>query len=459
MTKKYALVNTQLQRVQYRYFNISDDLMSRAIQAGNPARLKNVLKKALRGEDINLLVIGGSQSAGGRLGLDENSLVGLYFKVFAKWWNNTFGTATKSFVREIQLGIGSTGSPFFAFCYKTFIAKGEKIDIVLIEISQNDKSYQTAKPLEQLTRQVLVYPSAPAVLYINIVGGLGPDPATKRVWNPSCINLENFGQTAVARHYNITSFSLKEILCRKEKGHWTVKFTNMTGSDGNHIGLQAHALVASMMIEHVRSVSKDCVNGVNKPSINAFEPVAKKESSNLPKPLLIKRETEALKDPLCWTGKTPNAFKDLHHPNLHLEVINKSGFSPCFVLLAQEMNVKKMSKQLRTDTQGGWCAWQNSSTLQLKIYVPVSADDNSDRSRSVIVLTRPEQGKAVIWLDNKQNKSTNSDSPRSGGEPDRVHTIATSVNPGYHTITVKTSRDGMLMVAGVFVGPPDYELM
>ena len=233
----------------------------------------------------------------------------------------------------------------------------------------------------------------------------------------------------------------------------------MTGSDGNHIGLQAHALIASMMIEHVRSVSKDCVYGVTKLSINAFDPVAKYENSNLPKPLLIKRETEALKDPLCWTGKTPNAFKNLHHPNLHLEVINKSGFSPCFILRAQEMNVKKMSKELRTDTQGGWCAWQNSSTLQLRIYVSVIADDSYDRSRSVIVLTRHEQGKAVIWLDNKQTKSTNSDSPRSGGALDGVHTIATRVNPGYHTITVKTSRDGMLMVAGVFVGPPDYQLM
>ena len=183
-SKKYAL-DTQLQGVQFileakqvnfssvlsdvnlRYFNISDGLMSRAIQAGSPARVKNVLKKALRGEDINLLVIGGSQSAGGKLGLDENSLDGLYFKVFAKWWNNTFGTATKSFVREIQLAIGSTGSPFFAFCYKTFIAKGEKIDIALIEISQNDQSFQTAKPLDQLTRQVLVYPSAPAVLSVD----------------------------------------------------------------------------------------------------------------------------------------------------------------------------------------------------------------------------------------------------------------------------------------------------
>ncbi len=38
---------------------------------------------------------------------------------------------------------------------------------------------------------------------------------------------------------------------------------------------------------------------------------------------------------------------------------------------------------------------------------------------------------------------------------DRYDTIATRVDPGNHTVTVKTTRDGMFMVAGVFVGAPD----
>lgn len=108
-----------------------DDLMLRAIQVGNLTRLKNVLKKALRGEDINLLVIGGSNSAGGKLGPDEKSFDGLYFKVFAKWWNTTFGKATKSFVKEIQLTIGATGSPFFAFCYETFITDKQSLHAII----------------------------------------------------------------------------------------------------------------------------------------------------------------------------------------------------------------------------------------------------------------------------------------------------------------------------------------
>ena len=452
--KMLQRVQDALKEEQFPNIGFDDELMSKAIQAGNLARLKKVLKKALRGEDVNLLVIGGSNSAGGKLGLDENSLDGLYFNVFARWWNNTFGKATKSFVKEIHLtAIGATGSPFFAFCYKTFIAEGEKIDVVLIEISTNDCRFRTAKHLEQLTRQLLEYPSEPALLSINVVGSLGLGPNNKdKPSNPTCINLETFGQTELARHYEITSFSLKEILCRKdEKGRWKVLLTNMTGSDGNHIGLKAHALVASLMIKHVRSVMKELINDV----YNAADQVdGGHENFTLPKYLFIKRESEALKKPLCWTGKTPNAFKNLHQPNLQLEVINNRSFSPCFQVRGKGLNVKSMSKELRTDSQGGWCGWKSSSTLQLEIYVPMIVNSFL-RSRSVIVLSRfYSRGQAAeIWLDNNKDKSVkiNSDSLY-----DRYYTIATRVNPGYHTITVRTLQDGVLMVSGVLVGQPDF---
>ena len=458
--KMLQRVQDALEGGESHSIGFDDDLVSRAIQAGNLTRLKNVLKKGLRGEDINLLVIGGSHSAGGKLGLDENSLDGLYFKVFAKWWNNTFGKAIKSFVKEIQLSIGGTGSLFFAFCYQTFIGEGEKIDIVLIEISANDIKYETSKHLEQLTRLLLTYPSAPALLYINLISGLGVGPNnTDKPFNPACRNLETYGQTELARHYEITSFSLKEIFCRKdEKGQWRAIFTNMTGSDGQHIGLKAHALVASLMIKHVRSVIKELSNEVYK---DADQVAGGNKSSTLPNFLLIERESEALKEPLCWTGKTPNAFKNLHHPNLQLEVINLEGFSSIFQVRGQRNKVRSVSRELRPDSQGGWCAWKGSSILQLKIFVPIIAENSLVRSRSVIVIFRCTDmslrvGQAEIWLDNNKDKAIKTDSTKCGS--DKYDIIATRVNPGYHNITVRTLRDGMFMVCAVLVGAPDFSI-
>ena len=262
----------------FSLWNFEDKLLSKAIKTGNSVRMKNILRKALRGEDIKLVVLGGSNSAGGCLGLeicaDEKSLDGLYFRVFINWWNNYIGGITKAVMKEIQLAIGATGSYFYSYCYQTFLGAREKIDIVLIEVSVNDLNKST--PLEQLTRQVLTHPSTPAVLFINLL-------SYERNNRLICTNLECFGQTKLARYYNITSLSLRELFCHKEKGNWRA-VKNTTASDGQHLNVNAHALVATMMIKYVRSVFKEVLSNINK-GIGQVET----KDIKLPKILFIKK--------------------------------------------------------------------------------------------------------------------------------------------------------------------------
>ena len=263
-------------------WNFEDKLMSNAIKAGNTGRMKKVLKKALGGEDINLVVLGGSNSAGGYFGGDEKSLDELYFRVFIDWWNSYLGGITKALMKEIQLAIGASGSYFYSYCYQTFLVARKKIDIVLIEVSVNDDN--KIMPLEQLTRQVLTHPSMPAVLFINFVRYKGSR-------NDSlCENLECFGQTKLARYYNITSLSLRELLCHKETGEWRVVINNTTGTDGKHMNIKAHAIVATMMIKYVRSVFKEVISDINK----GIGQVLETKDTKLPKILFIKSESEVL---------------------------------------------------------------------------------------------------------------------------------------------------------------------
>lgn len=417
---------------------LSRDLMSKAVQPGDPARLRSVLMKALKGQQINMVVIGGSNSAGGKLGVDQGSLEGLFFKVFVNWWNKTFGKTIKVFIKEYQVAIGGTGSYVFAYCYKTFIPKDQNMDIVLIEASINYNTRSKAESLEQLTRQVLAEPSSPAVLYINLVSGVGLDPQTKTVINPSCVNLENFGQTELARHYGITSFSLKELLCRKEYDRWNAAITDFASSDGRHVGIKGHAQIAMLMIEYVRDVFSEVLYDVK---------VNTEETIPLPELFFLKRETEALKEPLCWTGITPDIFQDLPHPNLPIEIIESKGFS--------ETSLKQSG--LRTDAQGGWGTWDSYSILKLRIHVP-PIESHSPTSRSVIIVTRTfgSGGKAMVWLDNNEDKAIYINSKSVFGN-NQLNTIATRVEPGYHVITVKTVRRGMFLVSGLLVGPPDFE--
>lgn len=450
----------KLFKLQYNLSIITSDkaLLARSIQAGNSDGFRHVLMKALRGENVSMLVIGGSHSAGGKLGLDENSRDGLYYKVFQNWWNETLGRFAKSFLNVTALTIGDTSSYFFAFCYRTFIPEGTSFDIVLIEMSANDKGFASAKPLEQLTRQALIYPSAPVVFYINVVHDFGINPYTKTVENPSCVTLEDFGQAELARHYDITSFNLREITCRKEKGRWKVVYSSMAGSDGKHIGIKAHAQIAYMMTEYVKNIYQEIAHNFTSTHPFSITRVRdKRKSFTLPSLFFIKRETEALKEPLCWTGKTPNVFKKLHRSNLKFEIKEKAGFSPCIQMYGQKWNVKRVSAELRTDSKGGWCAWRSSSILKLKIYVPRIVGDNSFRTRSVTILTIHKEGRAAIWLDNNKNRTVKTKATKF--RKNQVDTIGRRLEPGYHTITIRALSNALFCVAGVFVGAPDYHLV
>ena len=431
---------------------LNSDLMSRAIQPGDPTRLKNVLLKALRGHDIKLVVIGGSNSAGGKLGVDEGSLDGLFFKVFTDWWNDTFGKAMNTFVKEYKVTVGGTGSYVFAYCYKTFLPKEKEFDIILIEGSVNGVNTESkAESLEQLTRQVLAEPSMPAVLYINLISGLGNDPKTKKVVNPSCTNMENFGQTELARHYGITSFSLKEVLCRKERDRWKAVITDFAGSDGRHIGIKAHAQVAMMMIEYVRGVFEDVLNDVS-------SGVYTKEITHLALPGLffLKRETEVLKEPLCWTRITPN-ISQCFYPTLSVEVVESKGFSPKGSLCDGQNWDEDVISNLRTDDHGGWIAWDSNSILKLRIYVPpIKSQSLNSRSVTIMTHTSGRGSKAVVWLDDDVEKAIYIVLKSIFGR-NRLNTVATRVESGHHVVTVKTVGWGLFLVSGILVGPPDFE--
>ena len=418
-------------------WNFEDKLMSNAIKAGNTGRMKKVLKKALGGENIKLVVLGGSNSAGGYFGGDEKSLEGLYFRVFIDWWNLSIGGITKALMKEVQLAIGASGSYFYSYCYQTFLAAREKIDIVLIEVSVNDDN--KIIPLEQLTRQVLTHPSMPAVLFINLVRYKGSR-------NDSlCENLECFGQNKLARYYNITSLSLRELLCHKEKGEWRAVIKNTTGTDGKHMNINAHALVATMMIKYVRSVFKEVISDINK----GIGQVLETKDTKLPKILFIKSESEILRQPLCWTGKTPDASKPIHHPSLKFKIVDNVGFSMC-------LKLKSKNKPLRPDAFGGWCGEKRFSYLKLSVFVPdLKVKDLPIRSRSVTVMVMNKRCNATIWLDNDNNTAVYFSETYGF---DQFDTVSTRVKPGYHNLTFRNMCEGMFMVSGIFVGPPDFHL-
>ncbi|KAL9957524.1 hypothetical protein ACROYT_G039165 [Oculina patagonica] len=155
--------------------------------------------------------MGGSISAGGGIINDYSDLSGIYYRVFMDWWQNAVQPLTGSNIGLRNLAVGGTASNFFSFCYKTLMEPEDNLDIVFLEFSVNDcmlfkdTRLPRAMSLERLTRQLLSEDTLPAVMFVNFIQGQN--------YVPVCNNLENNGQTMLAWHYGITSFSTQDTLC------------------------------------------------------------------------------------------------------------------------------------------------------------------------------------------------------------------------------------------------------
>lgn len=76
-------------------------------------RLRNLMGKVLLGQDIGLIVMGGSTSAGGGLINDFSNLKGVYYRVFVDWWQKAIQPFTGSRIKLRNLAVGGTSSDFF----------------------------------------------------------------------------------------------------------------------------------------------------------------------------------------------------------------------------------------------------------------------------------------------------------------------------------------------------------
>lgn len=442
-------------RNRFRSYNdlgIKEDPSIQGLHVGDPNRLKNVILKAMQGLPIHVVVIGGSNSAGGGIEKDEKSLKGLYFNVFVDWWRKIFGDPNNPKTNIHLLALGGTGSAFFSFCFKTFLDDPSAFDIVLVETAVNfdRKSSTAAEAAEQLTRVVLSSPSTPAVMFINLVSGLGKDSITNKTINPSCSNLEDYGLVEIAKHYNITALSLRDIVCPKRREKRRIAIPNMASSDSRHIGIRAHGQVALMLIDYTIKIVKDVIHDLQNNRTTMWYPVV-----TIPDTLFIKKPTAVVSYPLCWTAVTPNRFKKGNHPSLELQVTENNGF-------VLQDSLPADTKTLRTDAaQNGWMAKNSSNLIRFRFDVPRWNSSSEIFSRSIIVVIRTSGygGVGEICCDHdvkRRTKCITVNSKNIFGQ-NRLHTVATRVHPGKHSLIVKVVKNGMFMVSGILIGPPDFK--
>lgn len=412
-------------------------------------RLRNAMTRALLGQDIAVAVMGGSISAGGGLINDHSNLKGIFYRVFIDWWEKAVQPFTNSKIALRNLAVGGTSSNFYSFCYKALLKPQEIMDIVFLEFSVNDymifrdsQQVPMALSLEELTRRVLREHNSPAVMFVNFIHGVQSIA--------QCSSLENHGQTMLAWHYGITSFSMRSSLCPNPGNK---KTPTMFSSDGNHASIIAHAQIAMMIIDTVR---KALVRAIDSSKQDIYDT----PSHVLPRTVYSSAtgvEGGVSSSPLCYTLITPDIYDKLFNPSLYVKVTENVGFKQVqdeaigFHRTAH-IPSQDISEPSRTDGFGGWQAQRENSTLKLQIYLPLDEILGSDVKRSVGVVFRTygHGGKAEIWLDNiKPGVVIDT---LSGFGHTRLVTVAKNVTSGSHVLSVRTVNSGKFTLCGVTAG-------
>ena len=415
-------------------------------------RVTTLINKVMRGEPIKMIVIGGSNSAGG--GISDHRR--LYHQLFLQWWNHVILPRTGSKMSVENLSLGGTGSDFFTFCLQNFMRYDENPNIVLIELSVNDYGHlhgKTSWPMEMLTRRVLSLSSFSLVLYVSLFDMVKKGSSLSSVKNPRCYNLEDLGQRELAAYYGIALISWRDILCPINPVNGIRKpyiRPGMVNSDHLHIDVKGHAQVALMIIRYFQNM----LQRVGKPNCT---------NSGLRRPLFTNTSL-LITNPLCWASTNPRWGRSTIQQSLHVSVRRKHGFEELALYSAKaKMGFGSDPFQDRTDAFGGWASKRQGSFIEYSFYVPERNSYPSNGWSLGIVIRRLQQneGQVDIWLDKNKTKVVAITGKTFGKArfQTRIYFVASQVSPGRHTINLETKGQKRisLLINGIVLVPAEID--
>lgn len=223
-------------------------------------RLKNCMRRALRGEELTIGFLGGSITQGSLASEECNTYA---YRVFT-WWEKTFPKARFHYVNG---GIGGTTSHYGVARAVTDVLMYQP-DFVVVDFSVNDAVEEDGpgkdcesvfgrnvsevalfrETYEGVVRKLLAWPSAPAVLLLN------------NVYYDTGLNAQAY-HNAVGEWYHLPYVSIKDTIYKRMKaGEYTRE--ELT-PDGLHPNDKGHALVAEEITAFLEQVKEGLLETEN----------------------------------------------------------------------------------------------------------------------------------------------------------------------------------------------------
>ena len=245
--KKYIIDETKLATEKAKItedaakYGITDETLARSLtNAGNRSRVANVMKKALRGENITIATIGGSITEGGALDREPVGKRDLgWAPLMAQWWERMFPGQ----VTFVNAGISGTLSMFGNYRLEDDVLCHNP-DLLFVEFAVNDGGGggSMRRAQESIIRRMLESGGAAIQIFFTAVsyngGGAQPD------YQP------------VGEFYNIPQISPRDAF-------WGHTFSNADGKtydfagltyDGTHPNVLGNAMVAVLTNNYFNSV-------------------------------------------------------------------------------------------------------------------------------------------------------------------------------------------------------------
>ena len=412
------------------------------VNLGSSKPMQNAVRKAVRGENVKLLVVGGSISAGGGLWKDRGNIDGVYHRALAYWWKKTVTPVTNSEMEVNNVAIGGTDSEYFSYCINNFLDSDP--DIVFWELSANDynrfneRNFDPSKPLEQLTRIILQLPSHPALIYVNFFRG---DKQNFEL-GEKCPDSEETEVDVLSRYYDIPSLSWRRMVCNLITKR-TFVTQELFGDDGYHPNLLGHAQVAMLLMMYIKgifeSVLADDLGNMKKFNILDENDVDFQDDFQLKIP--------AFKDPLnpkpsCWTLLTPDYTKLFRNTLNEVNVLKGEGF--------ELRNVTAWD--VRTDRIQCLFATKPGAILDLSLNVPVLDYDKNlpladAQTRTLAIAIHNKFGGAAdVQLDELPSKASVATGTGKLKQT-RVHIVSEDVRPGVHNLRFRSLSPGFCLTS------------
>ena len=198
-------------------------------------RLKNLMKRAAKGESLVIGFLGGSITQGSLSSTPKTCYAYLVYE----WWKKSFPNAAFSFVNG---GIGGTTSHYGGarawkdvLCYRP--------DIVTVDFSVNDDANEFfEETYEGTLRRLLAAPFAPAVVVLN------------NVFYDTGKNAQNY-HNRIADHYGIPHVSIKDTVYPDVESGKIVR-ADIT-PDNLHPNDKGHRLVADEICKLLDSIKAE----------------------------------------------------------------------------------------------------------------------------------------------------------------------------------------------------------